>query len=214
MTPIPDLSIRRGVAIVLSGPSGTGKSTMAKRVLEADANLRFSVSCTTRPPRPGERDGHDYHFLQRPDFERRVAAGDFLEHAQVHSGQLYGTLKREVRAHLELGTDVLLDIDVQGADQMRVLCAADPYWAAVTTFVFVGPPNLVELERRLRGRGTETEEKVRERLDTARAELTTWRQFDACIINADIHQSVLDLQALLRASRLAVSRLPQRPAWD
>lgn len=203
---------RYGVALVASGPSGTGKTTMCRQLLAGDPALQFSVSCTTRPPRSGEVDGRDYHFISRETFAERVAAGDFLEHATVHDNA-YGTLKSEVVGHLEAGRDVLLDIDVQGANQVRQAMAGQ-WWAHCVQMVFVGPPSYTELERRLRGRGTDSDSVIRRRLDNARAELQQWKAYDRVIVNRQLDRAVADLAATLAALRLRTDLVRAEAPWE
>src|SRR5580698_5491978 len=155
---------RQGILFVLSAPSGTGKSTLCAN-LRATPDFIYSISCTTRPPRPGEENGVDYHFLTREKFEQQIAAGEMLEYATFH-GNYYGTPKATVKEALEQGTDVLLDIDVQGASQIRK--TEDEIVSTSLVDVFIMPPTLEELEKRLRKRATETEEQVTRRLATAR----------------------------------------------
>jgi len=181
----------RGRLVVLSGPSGVGKSTVCQRLV-ASGRYVLSVSATTRPPRGHERDGVDYHFLDRAEFERRIEAGDFLEWAHVHQRDtLYGTLKGPVLAELEGGTNVLLDIDVQGAAQLR----RDPDLPLVT--IFIEPPGLDELERRLRGRGDTDEEAIARRLENARSELAQADRYDHRVVNRTIEQTVADVEGIL-----------------
>jgi len=202
-------SVRPGVFIVLSGPSGAGKSTVCKAVRDVFPMLHFSVSCTTRHPREGETDGVDYHFVSVDEFRLRRVAGDFLESAEVH-GNYYGTLREEVQERVLAGTDVLLDIDVQGVRQLRANLVGSAL-AALSTFVFFGPPSLAALEHRLRGRGTETEEAITRRLATARAEMLVWQEYDFLVINETVDAAVRDLGAILVASRCAVKR--SDPGW-
>ncbi len=194
---------RHGVALVVSGPSGAGKSTICRQVLADRPNMRFSVSCTTRAPRAGETDGLDYHFLTRTEFESKIAAGEFLEHAEVH-GNFYGTLRAAVEPHLRLGGDVLLDIDVQGARQVRLNSTASGIGAQYA-FVFLAPPSLAELERRLRGRQTDAEEVILRRLAAARREIAAWHEYDYLVINDEIPRAVAELTAVLDARRCAVA---------
>ena len=147
--------IKLGVPVVVSGPSGAGKSTVCRELLAREPEMHFSVSCTTRPARPGETDGAAYYFLSRAQFEARLAADGFLEHAEVH-GNYYGTPRSEVTTHVSAGRDVLLDVDVQGARSLRHKLAATVSGPPV--LVFIAPPSLAVLEQRLRGRGTESEE--------------------------------------------------------
>ncbi len=201
---------RFGVALVLSGPSGAGKTTVCRRLLEVRPGLRFSVSCTTRPPRPGEVHGKDYYFIEADDFRRRIAAGEFLEYAEVH-GHLYGTLRQEVERPLRQGCEVLLDIDVQGARKVRTGLAAAPLPGCVR-FVFVGPPSFAVLESRLRGRGTDREEDIRRRLQNARRELEHWRDYQYVVVNDRVERCVAALQVILAAAESAVPRFPH-PPW-
>ena len=183
-----------GILFVLSAPSGGGKSTILKKVMADLPGLVFSVSHTTRPPRPGEKDGQDYHFVSREDFltiQQRDPSG-FLEWAEVH-GNLYGTSREEVAQHLQAGRDVVLDIDVQGA--MQVVKAVDP----VT--VFITPPSLEELEQRLRGRGTESEENIALRLDNAKKELSQRDKYKYLIVNDQLSDAVESLRAVIIAER-------------
>jgi guanylate kinase len=201
---------RLGIALVVSGPSGSGKSSICKRVLEGKDGLCFSVSCTTRAPRPGELDGRDYYFLSKEDFQAKLAAGEFIEHAEVH-GNFYGTLKSEVIRRVSYGMDVILDIDVQGARQFRKLEAGDELLKRCAEYVFVAPPSHAELERRLRGRGTETEETVQRRLANSKRELEAWRDYGYIIVNEQLDASVQRMVSLIDSFRLSTARLPEAP---
>ncbi|MFA4943570.1 MAG: guanylate kinase [Lentisphaeria bacterium] len=200
-------SVWTGCVVVLSGPSGAGKSTVCRQLL-ATQPLHFSVSCTTRPPRPGEQGGRDYHFLSRAAFEAAIAADEFLEHAEVH-GNYYGTLRAEVEPHLERGADVLLDIDVQGMRQVRERATAT-LAGRRAVYVFLAPPSLAELERRLRTRATDPEEAIRRRLANARRELAAWAEYDFLVVNDQIEAAVAELAAIIRAARCRTAGL----AWD
>ena len=175
---------------VITGPSGVGKGTLIRGVLERMPELELSVSATTRPPRPAEADGVDYHFLSDSEFDRRVAAGDFVEHAS-YSGQRYGTLRSELERRLAAGIPLVLEIEVQGARQMR---AAMP--EAVQ--VFIAPPSVDALRARLVGRGTDAAEDVEARLATARAELAARDEFGHVVVNDRLEDAVEDLTAILR----------------
>ncbi len=202
---------RYGTALVVSGPSGAGKTTVCRRLLEIEPDLHFSVSCTTRPSRAGEKDGRDYYFLSRAEFEARIAAGAFLEYAEVH-GHLYGTLKQETAVRVCGGQDVLLDIDVQGARQVRAGMGNDLLDRCVV-FVFLGPPSFADLERRLRHRGTDAEDVIRQRLRNAREELEHWRDYDYVVVNDRIERATACLEVILAATRYAVTRFPVSP-WS
>lgn len=184
---------------VVSGPSGAGKSTLLTRALEQMPDVRFSVSHTTRSPRRGERDGVQYHFVDRPAFEALVKRDGFLEWAEVH-GQLYGTSRAEYEAAQREGRDLLLDVDVQGAQQVRARIAD-----AVSIFIL--PPSHAALERRLRGRGPEDESSLQRRLAAADQEMSHYREYDYAIINESLEQSVEALSCVMRAARHRTSRL-------
>ena len=202
MDKIPD---KCGVLIVLSGPSGAGKSSILSKVMKHRENLRFSVSCTTRSPRPGEEHGKAYYFLTKEDFESKIAAGEFLEHACVH-GNYYGTLKSEVTDRLLKNQDVVLDIDVQGAMILKKLCAQDPLLSRCAEFVFLSPPSMEVLEQRLRGRGTETEEVILRRLANAKGEIEKLEEYSYLIINDDLDRAVASFQAMYDTFKLSLKR--------
>jgi guanylate kinase len=201
---------RFGIALVVSGPSGSGKSSICKKLLAQREGIGFSVSCTTRAPRPGEVDGKDYYFLSKEEFQRRLANDEFLEHAEVH-GNFYGTLKSEVVKGVQEGRDVLLDIDVQGALQFRKLEASNELLKRCAEYVFVAPPSHGELERRLRGRGTEMEEVVQRRLSNAKGELALWREYDYIIVNDNLDVAVVEMAKLLDSLRLSTARSKETP---
>jgi guanylate kinase len=177
---------------VVTGPSGVGKGTLIERLLESVPGLEVSVSATTRKPRPGEADGRDYHFLGPEEFERRVAAGDFLEHA-IYSGNRYGTLRSEVDRRLATGTSVVLEIELQGARQVR---AAMPE----SVQVFIAPPSPEALRERLQRRGTDSENAIVERLRVAEGELAAQREFAHVIVNDDIDRAAAKLERTVRAA--------------
>ncbi|HEX9793799.1 MAG TPA: guanylate kinase [Planctomycetota bacterium] len=185
---------RQGRLVVLSGPSGSGKSSLWRRLV-THPQIRFSVSATTRPARPGERDGKDYRFLDAAEFERRRAAGEFLECAQVH-GRWYGTLRADVEADLAAGKDVLLEIDVQGAAQVR-----DSRLPSVS--IFVMPPSREELERRLRGRRSESEDEIARRLSIAAAEMAHAGEYDRVVVNEDLDTATAEIEAFLGLGKRA-----------
>jgi guanylate kinase len=179
----------RGILLVLSAPSGAGKTTLVKGLLAADPALRFSVSCTTRKPREGEVHGRDYVFATPEEFRAMVAAGEFLEHAEVF-GNFYGTRRAQVDSLLSAGHNVLLEIDVQGAAQVRAN-------APESLSVFILPPSVPELERRLRGRGTDSEEVIQRRLAGSMSEIEHWTHFDFVVINAELPVAVAALRGIL-----------------
>ena len=189
------------ILFVLSAPSGGGKTTALRKVMADLPGLVFSVSHTTRPPRPGEVAGRDYHFVSRQEFQamQEGTPPGFLEWAEVH-GNLYGTGRAEVERQLQAGQDVILDIDVQGA--LQVQGAASP------VMIFIAPPTLAELEARLRKRGTESEDTIRLRLDNARKELTFTDRYDYLIINDRLEEAVDSLRSIIVAERCRRRRSP------
>ena len=190
---------RRGLLFVLSSPSGAGKTTIARKLLEQDEQLSMSVSATTRPPRPGEVDGKDYHFVDVPRFKDMVGDGEFLEWAHVF-GHRYGTPRAPVEAKLNDGCDVLFDIDWQGAQQLYQEAGND------VVRVFVLPPSMLELERRLRSRGTDSDEVIDARMDRAAAEIGHWDGYDYVLVNDDVERCYEQVHTILRAERLRRSR--------
>ena len=187
------MSARRGIPFVVSAPSGTGKTTVCRLLVERDAGIEFSVSHTTRHQRPGERDGHDYHFVSHGEFERLVEARGFVEWAE-YAGNLYGTSFASLDAPLARGRDLLLEVEVQGALQLRER-------RPDARFVFLLPPSLAELERRLRGRGTDAPEEVERRLAAVRRELGALDAFDYAVVNEDVERTVEVLLAIVAAER-------------
>ena len=194
---------RLGILFVISAPSGAGKSTICSSLRQTPDTV-YSVSCTTRPPRAGEIDGDDYHFLQTADFERRIADGDFLEHAKVH-GQYYGTLRQSIVENLRRGIDVLVDIDTQGAALIRQ--NADPFIRDSLVDIFIMPPNIAELRHRLRKRGTETDEQIERRLQTAATEMKCWREYRYTIISGSMEEDLTKFRAITRAERYLSRRI-------
>lgn len=190
---------RRGILFIVSSPSGAGKSTIARKLLAADQGLEMSVSATTRPIRPGEVDGKDYHFVDTPTFKEMVANGEFLEWAHVF-GHRYGTPQRAVEKALSEGRDVLFDIDWQGAQQLYQLAGGD----VVRVFIF--PPSMDELERRLRARGTDSGDVIDARMSRAAAEISHWDGYDYVLVNDDVEQCFAKVRAILAAERLKRSR--------
>jgi guanylate kinase len=188
-----------GNLFVVVAPSGAGKTSLVTKLLEADPHIRLSVSYTTRAPREGEVDGRDYHFVDRPTFERMIAAGDFLEYAEVY-GNYYGTSKRWIDNELGGDHDVLLEIDWQGAKQVQKLFPD-------MVGIFILPPSLKELERRLEARGTETPDAIAKRMASAREEISHVLEFQYIIVNERFEAALSDLSSVVRASR--VSRAQQ-----
>jgi guanylate kinase len=191
--------------IVLSAPSGAGKTTLCQQLLAARPDFARAVTCTTRAPRPGERDGVDYHFLERDAFESRVAAGEFLEHATVYSNR-YGTLKGEVRDKLRAGRDVLLTVDVQGAATIESQARQDPEMRAALVTVFLTPGSLAELEQRLRRRNQNSAEDVARRLGEARQEIARWKEFDYLIVSTTIAEDLRRMLAIVDAEKMRQRR--------
>ena len=190
---------RRGLLFVLSSPSGAGKSTIAKKLLAVDSGLEMSVSATTRPARPGEVDGKDYHFVDLERFRSMVAAGEFLEWAHVF-GHRYGTPDAPVDAILAKGQDVLFDIDWQGAQQLHQQAGGD------VVRVFILPPSMDELHRRLAGRATDSAEVIEARMARAASEIAHWDGYDYVLVNDDVERCFKEVKTILAAERLKRSR--------
>ena len=190
---------RRGLMFILSSPSGAGKTTLARRLLEHDAEIRMSVSVTTRPIRPGEVDGTDYFFTDQPGFDRMVEEGAFMEWARVF-GHCYGTPKAQIKAGLKLGHDFLFDIDWQGTQQLYQKAETD------VVRVFLLPPSLTELQRRLTGRGTDSAEVIAARMARAQAEISHWDGYDYVIVNDDIDECFAKICQILAAERMRRAR--------
>ena len=193
-----------GCLFVLAAPSGAGKTSIVRALLEREPGMRLSISYTTRPPRPGEADGVDYHFVDEAKFMALKAAGEFLEHAHVH-GNWYATSATWLAGEVQAGHDVLLEIDWQGAAQVRELIPG-------SVLVFILPPSLATLRERLEKRGTDSPEVIARRLDAAREEMRHCGEFDYVIMNQDFARAVDDLSVIVRAARLAASRQQVRHA--
>lgn len=191
---------RSGLLIILSSPSGAGKSTLARRLVEWDPTLKFSISATTRPPRPGERDGHDYYFCDVAQFHDMITAGDMLEHAKVF-GNFYGTPRAPVHGAMKAGRDTLFDVDWQGGQQIR----ASALGSHVVS-IFVLPPSLRELERRLIARGQDNPEVIRGRMEKSLNEISHWAEYDYVLVNDDLEQTAERLKMIVGAERLRRDR--------
>jgi guanylate kinase len=188
MAPYSPTNARRGSLFVIAAPSGAGKTSLVRALMEREPKLRFSISYTTRTRRPNELDGRDYFFVTQEEFAAMVVRGEFLEHARVFDNS-YGTALAQVQASLEAGQDLILEIDWQGARQVR---AALPECATI----FILPPSRVELERRLRGRGTDAEDVIQRRLRDAASDMTHWAEFDYVVVNDDFERALGELQAI------------------
>ncbi|MEM6579480.1 MAG: guanylate kinase [Pseudomonadota bacterium] len=197
------MSVRRGLLIILSSPSGAGKSTLSRRLQAWDPDISFSVSATTRSPREGEVDGADYHFLSEAEFKRDVAEGAMLEHAHVF-GHFYGSPKRPVEAAIEAGRDVLFDIDWQGAQQIQ-----NSALGAHTLSIFILPPSIAELRRRLEGRGQDAPDVIARRMQKSWDEISHWAEYDYVLVNEDLDETDETLRTIVTAARL---RRLQQPA--
>lgn len=193
---------RKGLLLILSSPSGAGKSTLAKRLMEWDPSLRFSVSATTRAPRAGEEHGRDYYFKSREEFEQQVASGEMLEHAEVF-GNFYGSPKGPVDQAMAEGRDTLFDIDWQGGQQIRSSALGRD-----VVSIFVLPPSIAELDRRLRGRGQDSEEVIAGRMAKSRDEISHWAEYDYVLVNDDLDQTFEALLTILKAERIRRDRQP------
>ena len=190
---------RRGLMLVLSSPSGAGKSTIARALLEREDELYLSISLTTRPPRPGEEEGRDYFFVTEDEYQKKVNDNELLEHARVFNNY-YGTPRTLVERHLTAGEDVLFDIDWQGTQQLRESARDD------VISIFILPPSYEELEKRLTGRGQDSEDVVSKRMAKAADEMSHWPEYDYVIVNDEIEESIQNVQAILKAERLRKMR--------
>jgi guanylate kinase len=192
---MPPLPTHRGFMVILSSPSGAGKTTVARHVLSSERGLELSISMTTRPQRSSEVDGKDYHFVDEATFTKRVKEGYFLEHALVY-GYHYGTPKASLEKHLEAGTDILFDIDWQGTQQLKQISTAN------LVSIFLLPPTFGTLEARLRNRAEDGEETIRLRMSKASDELSHWAEYDYVIINNELEESVRAVRSIVQAERL------------
>jgi len=190
---------RRGLLIVLSSPSGAGKSTISRMLMQSEAEVAMSISATTRPKRPGEIDDVDYHFVDDGEFDRMIAAGDFVEWAPVF-GYRYGTPKNPVKSALRAGSDILFDIDWQGTQQLQAAMGED----LVTIFIL--PPSMQELERRLFTRGTDSEDVIRDRMSRAAGEISHWPEYEYVLVNNDPDECLGQVRAIVAAERLKRQR--------
>ena len=201
---------KNSLLIVLSAPSGGGKTTLCEQMLKDNPNISRAVTCTTRAPRDGERDGIDYYFLAAEDFLKRVQAGNFLEHATVY-GNSYGTLKAEVLGKLRSGKDVLLAVDVQGASAIRTQAEQEEELGRALVEVFLTPESLTVLEQRLKKRGKDAPDAIRKRLAVAKQEIAQWKHFDYLLISTSVKEDVRRMQAIYDAEKM---RQPRSVAPD
>jgi guanylate kinase len=197
---------RRGLCLVIAAPSGAGKSSISRALLASEPALELSISATTRAPRPGEREGEHYHFRSRADFEAMIAADVMLEYAEVY-GRLYGTPRAPVEAALAAGRDVLFDVDWQGFRQLRGKLPED------VLGIFLLPPDMVELERRLHGRGQDSAEEIARRMAAARDDIVHWDEFDHVLVNQEFSEALAAVRAILHAGRCHRTRQPWLPGF-
>jgi guanylate kinase len=193
---------RKGLLLILSSPSGAGKSTLTKMLMAWDSTMRFSVSATTRAPRPGEEDGREYYFRSRAEFEAMVTGGEMLEHAEVF-GNFYGTPKGPVEAAMREGRDTVFDIDWQGGQQIRSSSLGRD-----VVSIFILPPSIIELDRRLRARAQDSAEVIAGRMAKSRDEISHWAEYDYVLVNDDLNQTFARLKDILSAERLRRDRQP------
>ena len=193
--------------ILISAPSGGGKTTLSQQLLAARPGLTRAITCTTRPPRPGEKNGVDYHFLAAAEFQKHVQAGAFIEHATVF-GRSYGTLRSEVLDKLRAGRDVLLNVDVQGAATIRNCAQAEPELKQALVTVFLTPPSVAVLAERLNKRNADAPAEIQKRLGLARQEIAHWKHFDYLLISSTIPEDRRRMLAIIEAEKLRVARAP------
>jgi guanylate kinase len=197
---------RRGLLLILSSPSGAGKSTLSRMLMAWDPSMRFSVSATTRPPRPGEEEGREYYFRSRAEFEEMVSGGEMLEHAEVF-GNFYGTPRAPVEAAMKAGRDTVFDIDWQGGQQIKQAMRDD------VVSIFILPPSIAELERRLKGRGQDSAEVIAGRMAKSRDEISHWAEYDYVLVNKDVDATFDALRTILQGQRLRRDRQPDLSAF-
>jgi len=196
---------KSSLLILISAPSGGGKTTLCDQLLATESNITRAVTSTTRPPRPGEQHGKDYYFFTPEEFQRRVAAGEFVEHATVF-GRSYGVLRSELLDKLRSGKDVLLNVDVQGAAAFRAHAEAEPELRDALVSIFLTPASMAELDARLRRRNSDSEAEIQKRLAIAAQELAQWNQFDYLIISTSIAEDLRRAKAVLEAEKMRVRR--------
>jgi guanylate kinase len=197
---------RTPILLLITAPSGAGKTTLCQNLMEAEPSVHRVITCTTRPPRGNEINGVDYHFLDKSDFELGIVKGDFLEHAVVYDN-LYGTRKNDISKQFEAGHDVLLNIDVQGAESVRDQAVNEPNLKQALVTVFMTPPSLDELEKRLRNRNTDNEETIQKRLEHARHEIKEWTFFNYLIISGSMDEDLQKITSIIQAERVKADRL-------
>ncbi len=197
---------RRGLLLILSSPSGAGKSTLSRMLMAWDPTMRFSISATTRKPRPGEEDGREYYFRSRAEFEAMVRDGEMLEHAEVF-GNFYGSPRGPVEHAMKSGTDTVFDIDWQGGQQVKQSMRDD------VVSIFILPPSIAELDRRLRARAQDSDEVIAGRMAKSRDEISHWAEYDYVLVNEDLELTFERLKAILTAERLKRERQPQLSAF-
>jgi guanylate kinase len=197
--------------VLISAPSGGGKTTLSQHLLAARPEIVRAVTCTTRAPRPSERDGVDYYFLDATSFLKRVQAGNFLEHATVY-GNSYGTLKAEVLGKLRQGSDVLLNVDVQGAATIRERVQEDAELKRSLVSIFLTPPSLMILEERLKKRGTDSPAEIKKRLSVARQEIAQWKNFDYLLLSSTIREDVRRTIGIIESEKMRPTRVSFEPA--
>ena len=201
----PGTAAASPLLVVISAPSGGGKTTLCNQLLAARPDMTRAITCTTREPRGEEKDGVDYYFLDAASFLKRVQAGNFLEHATVF-GNSYGTLKSEVLGKLRSGRDVLLNVDVQGAATIRKCAEEDAELERALVSVFLTPPSIAVLEERLRRRGTDTPAVIQKRLGVARQEIAQWKNFDYLLISRSVKDDLVGMQAIVEAEKMKTTR--------
>jgi guanylate kinase len=197
---------RRGLLLILSSPSGAGKSTLSRMLMDWDPTMRFSVSATTRKPRPGEVEGRDYYFLAQQEFAENVRKGEMLEHAEVF-GNFYGSPRAPVDEAMKNGRDTLFDIDWQGGQQIKQAMRGD------VTSVFILPPSIAELERRLRSRAQDSDAEISKRMAKSRDEISHWAEYDYVLVNDDLRKTFEQLTDILQVERMRRDRQPQLSAF-